>query len=73
MDDSKCPCAACIFNRVPTYICRWVRRKWRYRASNMKRLRREQQEINVVAAGTVRDPLQQALDLLDQLMENEDE
>ena len=68
MDDSKCSCAACIFDRVSARACRWVRRKWRYRAGNLVRLRREQQEINEVAAGAVRNDIY-LTDLLGELEE----
>jgi len=70
MADSKCPCAACIFDRISAHACRWVRRKWRYRASNLKRLRQEQQEINAIAAGELRTDTFYLTDLLKEL-ENE--
>ncbi len=61
--------AGCIFDLQFDRIPRWIRHKWRYRPSNMRRLREEQQDINAIAAGDARDPLHQALDLLDMLSE----
>ena len=76
----KCspPCAICKLNRLLDIPCRWFRHKWRYRPSNMKRLREEQQDINAIAAGTDRDDFYMDImhDLLSEVppdKENEDD
>jgi len=66
-----------IFHRASVRVYRWVRRKWRYRPSNMRRLREEQQDINAIAAGTDRDDFYMDIihDLLSEIppdKENED-